>query len=110
MTRPYAKGLAAWLRALAVAGTVLAGGYAVALALYARAYADSHGDMSRLLGGEFDPKDYVPGGMHAANPLMYGYLVVALSALLGWVYGAPFVVAAVPLLALARGRVAPRVW
>jgi hypothetical protein len=97
-------------RAVAVLESVLVGGYLVAMVMYAWAYADADGDLGRLLGGYFDPKDYVPGGMHLVNPLAYLYTTAFLSALIGWLYGIGLLIAAVPLLVLRRGRVPGRTW
>jgi hypothetical protein len=110
ITETYSRGGAFAFRAVATLETVLAAGYLGAVAMYARAYADANGDMGRLLGGWFDPKDYVPGGAHMANPLAYPFLVFTLSSLIGWLYGIGLLIAAVPMLALWRDRVSGRTW
>jgi hypothetical protein len=110
VTERDARGRAFGPRALAVLESVLVGGYLVAVVMYAWAYADAGGDLGRLLGGYFDPKEYVPGGMQLFNPLAYLYTAATLSVLIGWLYGIGLLVAAVPLLVLRRGRVPARTW
>jgi uncharacterized membrane protein YhaH (DUF805 family) len=110
VTERAARGRTFGPRAVAVLESILVGGYLVAMAMFAWAYADADGDTARLLGGYFDPKDYVPGGMHLVNPLAYVFTVATLSVLIGWLYGIGLLLAAVPLLVLRRGRVPGRTW
>ncbi|GAA4445102.1 hypothetical protein GCM10023170_023500 [Phytohabitans houttuyneae] len=104
------RGVQPWrlgLWSAATAHLAFAGAWCFVVALYLTRLATSGGDRQGMLGGAYDPKDLVPFGVGPLNPFAWGYSLVSLLFLLGFLASPGLLGLSVPLLVASRRTVTP---
>ncbi|MEU7931545.1 hypothetical protein [Micromonospora echinofusca] len=98
------------LRSVAAAQAALLAAFVVVLALWVGRMAAAGVGPEEMRSGAYDPKDLVPFGLSAANPLTWLYGAVSLLYLAGLAAGPLLAVYSVALLAANRLRTSHRTW
>ncbi|SIN29580.1 hypothetical protein [Micromonospora cremea] len=90
------------VRALIVGQLATVGAFLAVLLLYLGRMAAAGVGPAEMLTGAYDPKDLIPFGMHAANPLYWLYAVVSVLYLVGALLGPPLALVTVAVVARQR--------